>query len=161
MHSEQHRNQGRVIAGVDGPKGSVVTLRCAAEEARRRHAVLLAVTVWSPFGGDTAERAFPCRELDATQQASARATLEAACERAGLPEHLHVQRRVERGLLGPVLVRLAHGPQDLLVIGLRQLRAAAWLRSSPDRYCLRHAAAPVLVVPPDWTPGAAGAAPAL
>ncbi|WP_251096516.1 universal stress protein [Streptomyces sp. Caat 7-52] len=161
MHNERSDHEGRVIVGVDDHKGGVVTLRCAAEEARRRHAVLVAVTVWSPYGGEAAERALPCPELDAAQKASAQAMLDAACEGAGLPDLLPVRRRVERGLLGPVLARLAHGPQDLLVIGLRHLRAFASLRPSPDRYCLRNAAAPLLIVPPDWAPGAPGPAAAV
>ena len=76
--------------------------------------------------------------------------LNTVCRSAGLPDGLAVERRVEKGLLGPVLAGLAHGPQDLLVIGLRHRPAFSWLRPSPDTYCLRKAAAPVLIVPPDW-----------
>ncbi|WP_225829268.1 universal stress protein [Streptomyces naphthomycinicus] len=160
MRNDRNDQLRRVIVGVDDRRGSVVTLRCAAEEARRRRAVLVAVTVWSPFGGDVAERAYPCPELDASQKASAQHMLDTACERAGLPGGLPVERRVERGLLGPVLADLAHGPQDLLVVGLRYRQAFAWLRPSADRYCLRKAAAPVLIVPPDWACGAGAPAPA-
>ncbi|MFF9768273.1 universal stress protein [Streptomyces sp. NPDC053086] len=152
MHNARDSHPGRVIAGVDDHKESIVTLRCAAEEARRRHALLVAVTVWSPYGGEVAERTLPCPELDASQKASAQAMLDTACSRARLPEGLPLERRVERGMLGPVLAQLAHGPHDLLVIGPRYRQALARLRPSSDRYCLRHAAAPLLIVPPHWAP---------
>ncbi|WP_333778608.1 universal stress protein [Streptomyces sp. IBSBF 3136] len=140
----------RVVVGVDNDQGSVVALRCAAEEARRSGAVLVVVAAWSPFGGEVAERTYPCPELDASQRAAAHRVLDSACERAPLPDDVVVERRVERGPLGPVLVALADGQDDLLVVGLRFRQAFGRLRSSVDRYCKRHAAAPVLVVPPHW-----------
>ncbi|MFC9278412.1 universal stress protein [Streptomyces collinus] len=142
--------QRRVVVGVDSDRSSVVALRCAAEEARRSGAVLVVVAAWSPFGGDVAERTYPCPELDASQRSAARRLVDSACRLAALPDEIVVERRVERGPLGPALVALADGRDDLLVIGLRFRQAFGRLRSSVDRYCQRHAAAPVLVVPPHW-----------
>ncbi|MFF5028734.1 universal stress protein [Streptomyces collinus] len=142
--------QRRVVVGVDHDRSSVVALRCAAEEARRSGAVLVVVATWSPFGGEVAERTYPCPELDASQRSAAQRLLDSACRLAELPEDVVVERRVERGPLGPVLVALADGRADLLVIGLRFRQAFGRLRSTVDRYCRRHAAAPVLVVPPHW-----------
>ncbi|MEU3827496.1 universal stress protein [Streptomyces sp. NPDC029080] len=150
MRNTREDHHGRVIAGVDGHKDNVVTLRYAAEEARRRHAVLVAVTAWSPYGGDIAERTLPCPELDACQKASARTMLDITCARARLPEGLSLERRVEKGLLGPVLAQLARGTHDLLVIGPRHRQRLTCLHPSPDRYCLRNAAAPLLVIPSRW-----------
>ncbi|MGW4567265.1 universal stress protein [Streptomyces sp. NPDC004561] len=150
MRNNRIDQRRRVIVGVDDQKGSIAALQCAAEEAIRRHAILVVVTTWTPYGGDVAERTYPCPALDAKQTASARTMLDSACERARLPQNLTVERRVEKGPLGAVLAYLAGGPEDLLVIGLRYRQPFAWLRPSPDKYCLRKAAAPVLVVPPDW-----------
>ncbi|MFJ9822234.1 universal stress protein [Streptomyces sp. NPDC101151] len=155
MRNERNDHHARVIVGVDNQEGSMAALQCAAEEARRRNAVLVAVAVWSPFGGDIAERTYPCPQLDAFQKASAVTMLESACERAGLPDDLTVERRVEKGFLGPVLANLANGPHDLLVVGLRYRQGFSWLRPSTDKYCLRYAAAPVLVVPSGWASCAA------
>ncbi|GAA2775921.1 hypothetical protein GCM10010521_63170 [Streptomyces rameus] len=160
MSNARNDHPGRVIAGVDDHRQSVVTLQYAAEEARRRDAVLVAVTVWSPYGGDIAERTMPCPELDASQKASAQSLLDTACRRAGLPEGLPLERRVERGVLGPVLAHLAHGPHDLLVIGPRHRHTLAWLRPSSDRYCIRNAATPLVIVPDEWAPTATHSTPA-
>jgi hypothetical protein len=56
---------------------------------------------------------------------------------------------VERGDAGPVLVDVAAQPGDLLVIGTGRRRPVSLaLRRSVGRYCLAHAACPVLAVPP-------------
>ncbi|WP_435271428.1 universal stress protein [Streptomyces sp. 1222.5] len=150
MKNTRNDQPGRVIVGIEDREGSVAALKCAAEEARQRHAVLVVVAAWSPYGGVTAARTCPSPELDAAQRASTQVVLNTICQRADLPDDLSVERRVERGRLGPVLAGLAHSPRDLLVVGLRHRSAFAWLRASFDSYCLRSATAPVLVVPPDW-----------
>ncbi|MFJ9821067.1 universal stress protein [Streptomyces sp. NPDC101151] len=151
MPNERNHHQGRVIVGVNHHERGVAALRYAAEEASRRNAVLVAVTVWSPYGGDIVERTYPCPELDTSYKATAQNILDTACEHAGLPDDLTVEHRVERGLLGPVLADLAHRPHDLLVIAQHHRQAFARLRPAADRYCLQHATAPVLIIPPDWT----------
>ncbi|MEU9106348.1 universal stress protein [Streptomyces xanthophaeus] len=61
----------------------------------------------------------------------------------------HPRGLTVRGSPGAALVDVARGPDDLLVVGtgsrapLRRL-----LRPSVARYCMSHAACPVLAVPP-------------
>ena len=68
---------------------------------------------------------------------------------AGCPDDVTVLARIERGEPGPVLVDVADGPADLLVIGTgRRSPIGRALRKSIGRYCLAHAKCPVLAVPP-------------
>ena len=46
----------RIIVGVHGSLGNLQALRYAADEARERCVPLMAVTAWTPPGGDLAER---------------------------------------------------------------------------------------------------------
>ncbi|GAX58560.1 universal stress protein [Streptomyces olivochromogenes] len=146
MQNERKARRGRVVVGVDGEKGSTAVLQRAAEEARRRDATLVAVMVWSPFGGEYVERMFPCPELSASQEALARDTLDAQCERASLPNDVPVEQRVAKGVPGPVLTSLARGAEDLLVVGRKRRQVLRWLRHTVDKYCLQNAASRVLVV---------------
>lgn len=141
----------RVVVGVHGSLGSLQALRRAAEEARERHAVLVPVIAWTPPGGDFAERSHPSPYLRTIWRDAARQRLVEAFD-AGLggpPGDIGVQARVERGDVGPVLVDVADGPDDLLVIGTgRRSPIGRALRKSVGRYCLAHARCPVLAVPP-------------
>ncbi|MER7693584.1 universal stress protein [Streptomyces sp. NPDC097610] len=146
MQNERKAGRGRVVVGVDGEKGSTAVLQRAAEEARRRDATLVAVMVWSPFGGEYVERMFPCPELSASQEALAREILDTQCERASLPNDVPVEHRVAKGVPGPVLTSLARGAEDLLVVGRKRRQVLRRLRRTVDKYCLQHAASRVLVV---------------
>ena len=141
----------RVIVGVTGSVGNLQALRCAAAEARRREAPLVAVHAWVPPGGEMAERQCSVPELRQVWQEAAWRRLLDAFDTAlgGLPSDLPVQAVAIRGDPGRVLVATADRGDDLLVVGAGR-RGVPWrlLRRRVSRYCLIHAACPVLVVPP-------------
>ncbi|GAA5705289.1 hypothetical protein AQJ43_29285 [Streptomyces avermitilis] len=141
----------RIVAGVSGSLGSLAALHRAAHEARRSRAELLAVLAWEPPGGDLAHRrsllASPA--TDFRQEAGERllAALRTAFGDAG--PGVPFQGLVARGTPGRALVETADRADDLLVVGAgyrgRMHRA---LFPSVARYCVAHAACPVLAVPP-------------
>jgi nucleotide-binding universal stress UspA family protein len=141
----------RVIVGVTGSVGSLQALRCAAAEARRREAVLVAAHAWVPPGGELADRRYSVPELRQVWRDAAWRRLWDAFDAAlgGRPPDLEVEPVVMRGDPGRVLVTVASREDDLLVVGagrrglLRQL-----LHRRVCRYCLAHADCPVLIVPP-------------
>ncbi len=141
----------RVIVGVTGSVGNLQALRCAAAEARRRETSLVAVLAWVPPGGDVAERRFSVPELRQVWRDAAWSRLRDAFDAAlgGLPPDLHVEPVIMRGDAGRVLVAAADRETDLLVVGAGR-RGFLWRLSHRrvSRYCLTHAACPVMVVPP-------------
>jgi len=141
----------RVIVGVTGSVGNLEALRSAAAEARRREAALVAVHAWVPPGGDLAERRWSVPELRQVWHDAAWRRLWDAFDGAlgGLPADLPMEPVVVRGDAGRLLVRTASREDDLLVVGAgRRGILMRLLRRRVCRYCLTHAACPVLVVPP-------------
>jgi len=141
----------RVVVGVSGSLGSLQALRLAADEARARSATLVAVIAWVPPGGDFAERSHPSPHLRQIWRDAAKQRLADAFDAGlgGLPDDVTVLARIERGDPGPVLVDVAGSADDLLVIGTgRRSPIGRALHRSIGRYCLAHAACPVLAVPP-------------
>ena len=141
----------RVIVGVTGSVGNLQALRCAAAEARRRETSLVAVHAWVPPGGDLAERRFSVPELRQVWRDAASSRLRDAFDAAlgGLPPDLYMEPVIMRGDPGRVLVTAASRENDLLVVGAgRRGVLQRLLHRQVSRYCLTHAACPVLVVPP-------------
>jgi nucleotide-binding universal stress UspA family protein len=142
----------RVVVGVNGSPSSLAALRRAAEEARRRDAVLVPVLVWHPVGGEIAYRAHPCPPLLKLWEQAACDRLDAAVEQAfgGRRADLRVEPVVVRSERpGPALVELAGRPDDLLVVGTgRQGHLARLFHGAVSRYCLAHARGAVLGVAP-------------
>lgn len=141
----------RVIVGVTGSVGNLQALRRATAEARLRDTALVAVHAWVPPGGDLAERRFSVPELRRVWQDAAWRRVWDAFDAAfgGVPPGAQVEVLVTRGEPGQVLVGVADQEDDLLVIGAG--RRGALCRLLPRRvcrYCVAHAACPVLVVPP-------------
>ena len=142
----------RVVVGVSGSPGSLTALRRAAEEARLRGAELWAVLAWEPPEGDLPARRSPYTSflLDEWQRRAREELVTAVTEvfGAGMPD-LPLRALVARGAPGRALVRIAEGEQDVLVVGAgRRGLLHRVLRPSVSRYCLAHAACPVLAVPP-------------
>ena len=141
----------RVIVGVSGSPGGLPALRYAGDFARRDDAPLLAVHAWVPPGGDIAERRCPSSHLRRIWAQAALERLTAALDAAwaGIPAGLDLQRIVVRGETGPALVDLADSADDVLVLGTgrRGRLARAW-SGRVSRYCVAHAACPVVTVPP-------------
>ena len=140
----------RIIIGANGSPASIRALRYAEDLARPSGATLVPVIAWTPPGGEFAERRAPSPELRRVWAEAARRRLRDALEAAwgGLPDGLNVRAIIARGEPGPVLADEA-GPEDLLVLGAgrRGLRSRL-VSGRVARYCLRHAACPVLAVPP-------------
>jgi nucleotide-binding universal stress UspA family protein len=144
-------NITRVVTGVNGSPGSLQALRYAAELARTYDAELMPAYAWTPPGGDIADRRFPNYELREVWKKAARDRLWQAVELGigGPPGELKFGPKVIRGEAGPALINLASQPGDLLVIGAgRHGAVSRSLSARVARYCLGHAACPVIAVPP-------------
>ncbi|MFD3563026.1 universal stress protein [Streptomyces sp. NPDC058686] len=141
----------RVVAGVSGSLSSLAALHVAADEARRTGAELLAVLAWEPPGGELAHRrsVFPSPMADLRHDAGERllAALRTAFGDTG--PGVPFQGVVARGAAGRALVETADRADDFLVIGAGcRGRVRRALFPSVARYCVAHAACPVLAVPP-------------
>ena len=141
----------QVVVGVHGSLTSLAALRVALQEARDRSAALVPVLAWVPVGGELAYRQRPCPPLLRVWRDNARQQLVTAFDEAlgGYPQGVEVRPQIVRGVAGQVLVQVAAGNGSLLVIGSgrRRLMGRRW-NGATARFCLAHATAPVLLVPP-------------
>ncbi|WP_225095457.1 universal stress protein [Streptomyces sp. CoH27] len=152
MSESRPSSATRFVVGVSGSPGSLTAMSRAADEAGRRGAELWPVLAWEPPGGDPAARRFPAAAVmvEEWDRLARERLLKALCDvfgstDTGLPGHA----LVVRGAPGPALVRTADREDDILVVGAGgrgRLHRALW--PSVSRYCLAHAACPVLAVPP-------------
>ncbi|MFJ5975012.1 universal stress protein [Streptomyces sp. NPDC093060] len=142
----------RVVVGVSGSLGSLTALGRAADEARRRGAELWPVLAWEPPGGDQTARRFPASAAMVEEwERLARERLVGALREVfgGTDTGLPGQTLVARGAPGWALVQIADRKDDILVVGAgRRGGLHRALSPSVGRYCLAHAACPVLAVPP-------------
>jgi nucleotide-binding universal stress UspA family protein len=146
----------RVIVGVSGSPGGLPALRYAERAARRGEALLIAVHAWVPPGGDIAERRCPSSHLRRIWAQTALDRLMAALDAAwgAIPADLRLQPVVVRGETGPALVDVADSGDDLLVVGAGRRGTLARIgHGRVARYCVAHAACPVVTVPPAVRPG--------
>lgn len=137
--------------GVCGSAGSLQALRDATEMSRHFGVPLMPVLAWTPPGGELADRRYPSAELRALWQQSAWERLWHAVDLAigGPPADIAFVPKVARGAAGDVLTRIASKPGDILVIGTgRHGAVRRLLACNVSRYCLAHAACPVMAVPP-------------
>lgn len=135
----------RVIVGVSGSPDCLPALRYAAAVARAHDVPLIPVLAWHPYGERSRPAYAPFVWAAWADAASAqlRAVLEVAF--GGLPPGVHTEPVVMHGEPGRMLVGAANRSDDLLIIGAgRQFRLG---RGRVSRYCLAHAACPVLAVP--------------
>ncbi|WP_329459376.1 universal stress protein [Streptomyces sp. NBC_01497] len=142
----------RVVVGVSGSLGSLAALHRAVAEVRGAGGELWVVLAWEA----------PPAELG-PRGAVGSTSLSQDCRRAAVHELLGTVERafgggqpgvptecfVARGMPGQALVGVADRENDLLVVGTghRGLLHRA-LFPSVARYCVAHAACPVLTVPP-------------
>ncbi|WP_405982400.1 universal stress protein [Streptomyces sp. NBC_00158] len=141
----------RVVVGATGTLGSLTALHRAAAEARARDAELRVVLAWQPPGGELGSRnglgPSALAECRATAVERLREVLDTAFGAA--KPGVTLAGLTVRGTPGAALVDTAREPDDLLVVGTGSRGALRRLvRPSVARYCLAHAACPVLVVPP-------------
>ncbi|MHC5262811.1 universal stress protein [Streptomyces sp. UC4497] len=141
----------RVVVGVNGTPGSRAALRRAADEAGHRRAELWAVLAWQPPGGELNARRAPAAPLPGDDwENMARTTLVTAVREVfpggpGVP----LRAVLVLGTPGRALAMTADREDDLLVIGAGHRGTIhRALRPSVSRYCVAHAACPVLTVPP-------------
>jgi nucleotide-binding universal stress UspA family protein len=130
---------------------SLAALRVALQEARDRSAVLVPVLAWVPVGGELAYRQRPCPSLLRVWRENAKQQLVTAFDEAlgGYPKDVAVLPHVVRGPAGPVLVQVAADSGSVLVVGSgRRQVLGRRLQGPTARYCLAHAAGPVLLIPP-------------
>lgn len=140
----------RVVVGVSGTPGSLAVLHRAAAEARVREAELWAVMAWQAPGSELGSRSSCNMSALAQCRAATVERLREALNTAFASERPGVTLAglTVRATPGAALVDTARA-DDLLVVGtgsrtpLRRL-----IRPSVARYCLAHAACPVLTVPP-------------
>ncbi|MEU5287900.1 universal stress protein [Streptomyces sp. CA-278952] len=142
----------RIVVGVSGSPGSLAALHQATAEARERNADLYAVLAWQLPGGGLGGRATygtaALREYREAAVEELRTLLDGAfaVRRPGVA----LSGLAVRGEPGPVLVEAAGSADGLLVVGAGSRgRWLPTLRPSVARYCLAHAACPVLAVPPN------------
>jgi nucleotide-binding universal stress UspA family protein len=139
----------RIVVGIDGSEGSELALEWAVDEARRRHAILDAVTAWQPpyvSGYPVTTGTFDPRRLEE----GAREILDHAVDSVdarGLPEP--IGRFVNLGSAATTLIEAAKGA-DLLVVGTRGRGGfTGLLLGSVSQQVAHHAPCPVVIVPPD------------
>jgi nucleotide-binding universal stress UspA family protein len=143
--------KSRVIVGVSGSSQCLPAVRYAADMARQRGVPLIPVLAWLPPGGDLADRSHPSPVLRQAWADAAGMRLRDALVAAfgGLPADVVTEPQIVRGEPGQTLVRIACQEDDLLVIGAgRRSTLGRILHAGVSRYCLAHAACPILAVPP-------------
>jgi nucleotide-binding universal stress UspA family protein len=141
----------RVVVGISGSAGSLVALRYAADLAQEHKCELMPVLAWTPPGGEIADRRHPCAELRAIWVRHAWQRLWEAIDLGigGPPAAQRFAPQVLRGQTGAVLTRIADQGGDVLIVGTGRHGALRRLSSCRvARYCLAHAACPVIAVPP-------------
>ncbi|MER6254598.1 universal stress protein [Streptomyces sp. NPDC001584] len=152
MNAEEREEAVRkLVVGATGTPGSLAALHKAAAEARVRDAELWVVLAWQPPGGELGSRNGLGPAALAECRAAVVERLREVLETAFGAVHPGVTLAglTVRGTPGAALVDTARDPDDLLVVGAGS--RTAWrrlVRSSVARYCVAHAACPVLAVPP-------------
>ncbi|GAA2816060.1 universal stress protein [Saccharopolyspora taberi] len=142
--------EGGVAVGVDSSASSLRALLVAAEEAKRRDAVLHVVRAWSirtaPRPEDCPPGAVPSTDQyhETVLADTKRIVRTKLGEDPGIPIEVHVVHSPS-----PQALLSASRGADLLVVGHRGRGGFAGLMlGSVAEQCVRHAACPVLVVRP-------------
>ena len=138
---------GSVVVGVEEGGNSRTAIKLAAQEARFRHAPLIAVMAYSgdramaPAGRPAASLRTPNEERLAVESALQDAVIDALGEDAG-----QVELRTALGLAGRTLVDTARRADAQLIV-LASRGSTSMLIGTVSQYVLRKAPCPVLVVP--------------
>jgi nucleotide-binding universal stress UspA family protein len=138
---------GSVVVGVEDGGGSRTAIKLAAQEARFRHAPLIAVMAYSgdrvlgPAGRSAASLGTAGEERLVAESALRDAVIDALGEEAD-----RVELRTALGLAGRNLVDTARRVNAQLIV-LAGRGSASMLLGTVSQYVLRKAPCPVLVVP--------------
>ncbi|WP_406690225.1 universal stress protein [Saccharopolyspora sp. ID03-671] len=131
-----------IVVGVDGSPASLAALRWAVDQARRTEAAITAVMAWTvpelyDWPMPTAE------QLDLATKNALHDIVRAAVPEDDLPR---IRQRTAGGHPAEVILDQA-ATADLLVVGHRGTGTfARALIGSTARYCIDHAACPVVVI---------------
>ena len=141
---------GGVVVGLDTSSSSMHALKAAAEEARRRYAVLHVVRAWSirtaPRPDDCPPNAVP--SMDAFQHEVEKDTRRLITKKLGDAPGLEIEIHAVHSPPPQALLSASRGA-DLLVVGHRGRGGFAGLMlGSVAEQCVRHAGCPVLVIRP-------------
>ncbi|HLQ57566.1 MAG TPA: universal stress protein [Streptosporangiaceae bacterium] len=137
-----------VVVGVDGTAASQAAIQVAAQEARYRQTLLIAVMAYS---GARALRA-PAGQPVATagtgddERAAAESSLRHLVSEALGNQADHVELRVVAGIAGRQIVEAAREVRAQLIV-LATRGSMSLLLGTVGQYVLRKAPCPVLVVP--------------
>jgi nucleotide-binding universal stress UspA family protein len=142
--------QTQIVVGISTSLSGLAALRFAVAEARRRGLRrITAVRTWPDYGHDRPTPWAPDRRLACLAQIDTAV----ATAFATRPIGVQILPRMPPGYPGKMLIRIVEDDGDLIVVGTgRRLR----LGGGVGGYCARHAACPVVIVPP---PVMAGRAP--
>jgi nucleotide-binding universal stress UspA family protein len=139
---------GTVVVGVEGSVGSRKAIRLAAQEARYRHAPLIAVMAYSGERalGAPATRPVATLRTGGDERLVAESALRDAVVDALGDDADRVELRTMLGLAGRNLVDTARRANAQLIV-LAGRGSASMLLGTVSQYVLRKAHCPVLVVP--------------
>lgn len=140
--------QATVVVGVEGTGRSRAAIQVAAQEARCRHATLLAVMAYSnerPLGAPAARPVATLRTGGDERLAAESALRDAVADALG-DEADRVELHTALGLAGRNLVDTARKVNAQLIV-LASRGSSSMLLGTVSQYVLRRAPCPVLVVP--------------
>jgi nucleotide-binding universal stress UspA family protein len=133
-----------ILVGIDGSEPSMAALSWAVRQAEMTGDLLLAITAWQAPSRDHWGAAVEPAEFGSHAEVVLSQAIQQAIE--DLPD-LAINTLIERGHPALVLVDEARHA-DLLVVGNRgRGEFAGMLLGSVSKYCVTHAACPVVVVP--------------
>ncbi|MEU6378752.1 universal stress protein [Streptomyces sp. NPDC046909] len=139
-----------IVVGVDGSEASLAALRWAASQARALGVVLVAVHAWEPASAALAPYApASAQPTEEEQRERAAALLATAVREAFGPRVGPAVRAVV--VQGPPARVLLQHTRDALLLALGRRARGQWEApaiGTVGRECLRHAAVPVVTVPP-------------
>jgi nucleotide-binding universal stress UspA family protein len=139
-----------VVVGVDDSAASRAALRFAAQEARWRHAPLVAVSAYEPPLAPVGGYPAAAKHTEGEQRADTEATLHAAVHDELGDQAAQTDLRISEGLAGRVIIETARQTHAQLVV----LAARAGMPSVPgtvSQYVLLKARCPVTIVPSEGT----------
>lgn len=137
---------GHIVVGTDGSEGADLALRWAAEDAKRRDALLEVVTVGSLMAEFFSPDADPIETVEAIVRKGAEGVLAKAVHHLR-PADIRMKLTAEVGRAADVLVERAESA-DLLVVGSRGLgRARELFLGSVSHSCAHQSLVPVVIVP--------------
>jgi nucleotide-binding universal stress UspA family protein len=143
-----------VVVGVDESAASRAALRQAAQEARWRHAALVAVTVYEPsLGAPTGGYPIVASHTDSEKRATAESTLRDTVRKELGDQDVQIDLRVSGGLAGRVIIDTARQTAAQLIV-LAAGPGKSVVPGTVSHHVLLKAECPVMVVPgtgPDGT----------